>query len=368
MEHMTNGELFEDVHVNQLIDNIQDNHDNKLDKGSNTLDSSLKLFGKDGISNVTVKDDHADLTGNSLHKDSTSGLFDRGIGYSFTPDKIVFQNYTTDSDGNIGAVSTEYKQTTKNIELGAEKVIINPTSAFTVNGAMTVSATDKAAKFNTKTFESKVQNTFTIKDTDSYKLFETKSGQTTVNTRLDVIERERGNTLSLRIDAFETKVNSSGGVTNWQKMTAGGNPFAFGVENNSNINDSEKTSLLNTLPNGDIYLYGVGGYNGLSTVGSRSLQTVISNLENKNIIETIKVDGVTVPVIDKTVELSSSQGPKGDKGDPGETGPQGPQGEQGPQGPQGEQGPQGPQGEQGPEGPNPNVSVKEVIEFLNQQD
>lgn len=27
MEHMTNGEMFEDVHVNQLIDNIQDNHD-----------------------------------------------------------------------------------------------------------------------------------------------------------------------------------------------------------------------------------------------------------------------------------------------------------------------------------------------------
>ena len=32
MNHMTNGELFEDIHVNQLIDNIQYNHDNLGDK------------------------------------------------------------------------------------------------------------------------------------------------------------------------------------------------------------------------------------------------------------------------------------------------------------------------------------------------
>ncbi len=77
------------------------------------------------------------------------------------------------------------------------------------------------------------------------------------------------------------------------------------------------------------------------------------NLGDKNIIEAVKVDGVPAPVINKTVELSSIQGPKGDKGDPGETGPQGPRGEQGPQ---------------GPVGPNPEVSVEDVIDLLNQED
>ena len=281
MNHMTNGELFEDLQVNQLIDNIQDNHDNKLDKGSNNLDGNLKLFGKDGVSNVSVNKDHADLTGVSLHKDSSTGLFDRGIGYTFTPDKIVFQHYATDSEGGVDTVTTEYKQTTKNIELGADKVIINPTSSFAVNGAMTVTATDKAAKFDTKTFESKVQNTFTIKDANSNKLFEIKSSQTKINNRLDVTESERNNTLSLKKDGFETKVNGSSGVTNWQKMTAGGNPFAFGVENDSDINDGAKTSLLNALPDGSIYIYGVDGYDGLSTLGKRSLQIVVSDLDTE---------------------------------------------------------------------------------------
>lgn len=252
---------------------------NYLHQGSNNLNGDLKLFSKDGVSNIAVTDDHADLKGKSLHKDDNE-LFDRGTGYTFTSDRIVFQHYTTTSNGNIDAVTSEYKQTPKNVELFAEKVIVNPTSALQVNGAMTVTATDKTTKFNTKTFESKVQDKFTISDTSSNKLVEAKSGQTNINTRLDVLEGERGNTISLRKDAFETTVNSSAGNSNWMKMTAGGNPFAFGVANDPNFNLGVKTTYFNTLPNGSIYIYGVDDYDGITTNNKRSLQTVIEDLEN----------------------------------------------------------------------------------------
>ena len=254
---------------------------NYLQQGSNQLTSNLKFFGKDGVSNITINDDHADFVAQSLHKVSGTDEFDRGIFYKFTPDNINFQNATTDVDGNIGSVTSEYKQTTKTITLAAEKITMRPSSAFEVYGTMNVIASDKTTKFDNNKIEAKVQNTFTIKDGSNNKIFETKSNQTKINNRLDVIEPERGNTLSLRKDAFETKVSGSSGVSNWQKMSAGGNPFAFGVESDSNINNGDKTSLLNTLPNGSIFVYGVGGYDGLSTAGNRSLQTVVSDLETE---------------------------------------------------------------------------------------
>lgn len=253
---------------------------NYLKQGSNNLTSNLVLYGKDYLSNVTVNNDNAGLSGKSLHKVSGTDEFDRGIFYKFTPDNIDFQNATTDVDGNIDSVTSQYKQTTKNIELNAEKVIVNPTSAFNVNGTMNVVATDKTTKFNNNKIEAKVQNTFTIKDGSDNKIFETKSSQTKINGRFDVTEPERGNILSLKKDGFETKVSGTSGVLNWQKMSAGGNPFAFGVENKSNINNGSKTAFLNTLPDGDIYVYGIGGYDGLSTGGNKSLQTVINDLEN----------------------------------------------------------------------------------------
>ena len=255
-------------------------NDNCIKQGSNNLTTNLVLYGKDYLSNVTVNNNNAGLSGKSLHKVSGTDEFDRGIFYKFTPDNIEFQNATTDVDGNIDSVTSKYKQTTKNIELNAEKVIINPTNAFNVNGTMNVVATDKTTKFNNNKIEAKVQNTFTIKDGSDNKIFETKSGQTKINTRLDVIEPERGNTLSIRKDAFETIVSNSYIKRNWMKITAGGNPFAFGVENDTNINGGAKTALLNTLPDGNIYVYGIGGCDGLSTGEYKSLQTVINDLEN----------------------------------------------------------------------------------------
>lgn len=246
---------------------------NYVHQGSNQLTKNLNFFGEDSLSNVTIRTQHADLIAQSYHK--TGDDYDRGIFYRFTPDKIVFQNATTDANGDILSVNSEYKQTTNDIELTGQKIKMNPTSAFEVSGAMNVTASDKSTKFNNKNFEAKVESTFAVKNSVDEKLFETKSGQTRINTRLDVQEPERGNSLRLKKDGFETTVISSYGKQNWQKMTAGGNPFAFGVENNDNINSGAKTAFLSALSDGSIYVYGIGSYDGTSTDGCSSLQDMI---------------------------------------------------------------------------------------------
>lgn len=400
MNHMRNGELFEDIHVNQLIDNVRFNHDelsNKqnivtdlegiragaqrgftsvqpddlascIQQGSNNMSKALKLYGKDGTSYMEVNNNHADLKGVALH---VSGYdFDRGIDYSFTPDKILFRSNNVDASGEITETYTSYLQNISNIELGAQKVIIRPTSSFqiigddgissisvknawlsldgstahknaetlnadygvaysfvpekivfkhlqygtndegstttstntyytqsstsielgaqkvvlkptssfAVNSLMIMSTADSKVKFDVNNFEARVQNRFVVTDVGGSKLLDINpTGQTKLNTRLDVTEPERQNVLSLRKDAFEVDIKDSAGGVNWLKIAAGGNPLSIGRLNTDNISKT----FQEIHSNGDLFVYGIGGYVGNNSDESRSLQTVVSDLEQR---------------------------------------------------------------------------------------
>lgn len=99
MEHMTNGELFEDVHVNQLIDNIQDNHDNKQDiltTGQN-IDITDNIISAKGYvfdettGSLATKYKQDDSDGGQIVSNTSSGL------------GAFAEGYKTQATGNYGA-------------------------------------------------------------------------------------------------------------------------------------------------------------------------------------------------------------------------------------------------------------------------
>lgn len=265
--------------INENVISVRDEN-NSIKQGNNNLTSSFNLIGKDTKSKLKVDDEHANLSGLVYHVVSGTDpvQYDKVVQYSFATDKILFQNYQTNAQGALQTLNTEYKQDAKNITLTGEKIILNPSSAFEVSNCSVKMnlGTDNSANINTKQLNIETNTGVVVKNEYDTKIFElkTSSNETKINTRVDIsvpADDRDNNTLSIRKDAYEVVVNSTTGVKNWQKMSSGGNPFAFGIENNGT-----KTTYFNTLPDGRIYVYGVGGYVGTSTSGCQTLQDTIA--------------------------------------------------------------------------------------------
>ena len=270
-----------------------------IHQGENNIETNTPLYfnsEKDGASYVCIRNDHAELVGKTLHKNIEEDYFDRGVEYRISPDKVVFNSVTTDSEGNVENVNAQYKQTSKEISLKGEHVFLNSinySSAINVGGDIKLSSPANIRN-SANTVTNDVQDRFRVFQNGEKCVDINKSG-THILTRLDVFEPERGNSLRLKKDGFETTVINSYGKENWMKMTAGGNPFAFGVVIDPSINNGFKTAFLNTLPDGNIYIYGIDGYNGISSGNNRSLQMVINDLDNdisdlQDNIDNINVD------------------------------------------------------------------------------